>query len=236
MSNQNLGKTHQDPPCPWDHCVPTGCYSARTSSTPSADHDSHARVFVQLLREFQAMRPPDSHKLMALLVREVPSEQLFDIGFVNAVAASGHVAAMRWLLSRQPLPAWNETTCEAAAAAASIPMLELLRSCRPACPWSWSACAAASQPSSNHLQARETLTWLRSQDPPCPWHFSLCTAASQCGLSGRRSDFVVLLMNTPLAGCLLDQVPRGNSRQHSVIRACGIVEEINVEPVGVWGV
>ncbi len=173
-----------------------------------------ARVLTELvrLRCFAAASGPDdtsgSDELIVCL-GELGSHALGLLEVSNAVAASGHVAAMQWLCSRQMQLACAASTCAAAARAGSVPMLELLTSQQVACPWDSDLYEEASR--GGHVTFLEYLrdedyqwtqecylqclraahdagqegviSWLFSQKPPGEWTPASCLQASPCGIA-----------------------------------------------------
>ena len=115
---------------------------------------------------------------MIQVLRSLPASHLSIGAVFDAVAATGHVPAMQWLLDQATTPSWSPNTCAAAAYGGHLPMLKLLRS--QGCPWDAKACRYACKASNLTV-----LAWLRQQRPPCPWT-SACYV--ECSKAARLRD------------------------------------------------
>ena len=180
----------QHPPCPWSLPCPSIAPDDTLSGTSPKNTKGqswllpvhkHMKLLQGIEQHRASVAEKDSQAQQILdslsgevlgALREAASARPWQV--MSGVAASGHVAAMTWLLQGRPGSrtglTWDARNCAAAAGAGQVAMLPFLRSQGDSCPWDASVCAAAAQ------EGRITmLEVLRSQDPPCPWD-------EQCGL------------------------------------------------------
>ncbi len=177
-------------------------------------HSLHAaHVFIRLVLQTcfdqsgTARSSTGSDRLIKLLKR-LAQGTLGLPDLTDAVAASGHLAAMVWLRNQQTQLPCSASTCAAAARSGSVPMLRFLRSQEPPCPWDSSAYVEACQyghialldclrqngcpwfvqcyldclQAAQHAGKDDVIRWLASQDPPTRWTPACCLKASRTGI------------------------------------------------------